>query len=52
MMKHLLLTIAALLTSVCMNAQMPSVDYTVDEVGTDFITITFMPNDAAAGYAF
>lgn len=52
MMKHLLFALAALLTSVCMNAQMASVDYTVDEVGTDFITITFMPNDVAAGYAF
>ena len=49
-MKQLLLVLAALLTSVCMNAQ-PSVDYTVDEVGTDFITITFSPNSEAAGYA-
>ena len=52
MMKHFLLTLAALLTSVCMNAQTASVDYTIDEVGTDFITITFTPNADAAGYAF
>lgn len=44
----------ALMTGLCMSAQLvgsPSVDYTVDEVGTDFITITFMPNADAAGYA-
>ena len=40
------------MTCMCLNAQNPTVDYTVDEVGTDFITITFTPNDAAAGYAF
>ncbi len=51
MMKHLLFTLAVLMTSLCINAQ-PSVDYTVDEVGTDFITITFTPNADAAGYAF
>ena len=51
MMKHLLFTLAVLMTSLCINAQ-PSVDYTVDEVGTDFITITFSPNADAAGYAF
>ena len=52
MMKKFLFALVAMLTSVCMNAQMASVDYTVDEVGTDFITITFMPNADAAGYAF
>jgi hypothetical protein len=44
----------ALVTGLCMSAQLvgsPSVDYTVDEVGTDFITITFTPNADAAGYA-
>ncbi len=51
MMKQCLLLLAALLTSVCMNAQV-SVDYTVDEVGTDYITITFTPEAGAAGYAF
>ena len=51
-MKQLVFTLAALFASLCMNAQTPSVDYTVDEVGTDFITITFTPNDAVAGYAF
>jgi hypothetical protein len=50
MMKKFLFMLAALLTSMCMNAQ-ASVDYTVDEVGTDFITITFTPNDDVAGYA-
>lgn len=52
MMKKLVFTLVAMLTSVCLNAQMASVDYTIDEVGTDFITITFMPNADAAGYAF
>ena len=52
MMKHFLFALVALMTSVCMNAQMASVDYTIDEVGTDFITVTFMPNADAAGYAF
>ena len=51
MTKHLLFTLVAVLASLCMNAS-PSVDYTVDEVGTDFITITFSPNAEAAGYAF
>ena len=44
----------ALVTGLCMSAQLvgsPSVNYTVDEVGTDFITITFTPNADAAGYA-
>ena len=50
MMKKVLFALALLLTSFCMNAQ-ASVDYTVDEVGTDFITITFTPNADAAGYA-
>ena len=43
-----------MLSCMCLNAQLvgsPSVDYTVDEVGTDFITITFTPNADAAGYA-
>ena len=43
-----------LATGLCLNAQLvgnPSVNYTVDEVGTDFITITFTPNADAAGYA-
>ena len=52
MMKQLIFTLAILMTSLCMNAQTPSVDYNVDEVGTDFITMTFMPNADAAGYAF
>ena len=52
MMKKFLFALVAMLTSVCMNAQMASVDYTVNEVGTDFITITFTPNADAAGYAF
>ena len=44
---------AVLLSGLYMSAQQgPSVDYTVDEVGTDFITITFTPNADAAGYAF
>ena len=51
MMKKILFTLAVLFTGLCMNAQAPSVDYTVDEVGTDFITITFTPNADAAGYA-
>ena len=51
MTKHLLFTLVAVLASLCMNAS-PSVDYTVDEVGTDFITISFSPNSEAAGYAF
>ena len=43
-----------LATGLCLNAQLvgnPSVDYTVDEVGTDYITITFTPNADAAGYS-
>lgn len=43
-----------LLTGLCLSAQLvgnPSVDYTVDEVGTDYITITFTPNADASGYA-
>lgn len=52
MMKKFLFALAAMLTSVCLNAQTASVDYTIDEVGTDFITITFTPNADAAGYAF
>ena len=52
MMKKFLFALAAMLTSVCLNAQTPSVDYTIDEVGTDFITITFTPNAETAGYAF
>lgn len=52
MMKHFLFALVAVMTSVYMNAQTPSVDYTIDEVGTDFITVTFMPNADAAGYAF
>jgi len=52
MMKQLIFTLAILMTGLCMNAQTPSVDYNVDEVGTDFITMTFMPNADAAGYAF
>ena len=52
MMKQLIFTLAILMTSLCVNAQTPSVDYNVDEVGTDFITMTFMPNADAAGYAF
>ena len=51
-MKKFLFALAAMLTSVCLNAQTPSVDYTIDEVGTDFITITFTPNAETAGYAF
>ncbi len=53
-MKRLLLMCMALVTGLCLSAQLvgsPSVDYTVDEVGTDFITITFTPNADAAGYA-
>jgi len=50
MMKHLLFTLVALLTSLCINAQL-TVDYTIDEVGTDFITATFTPGADAAGYA-
>lgn len=44
-----------LFTGLCMSAQLvgnPSVDYNVDEVGTDFITITFSPNADVAGYSF
>lgn len=52
MMKQLIFTLAILMTGLCMNAQTPSVDYNIDEVGTDFITMTFMPNADAAGYAF
>ena len=52
MMKQLIFTLAILMTSLCVNAQTPSVDYNIDEVGTDFITMTFMPNADAAGYAF
>ena len=54
MMKRLLLMCTVLLSGLCMSAQLvgnPSVDYTIDEVGTDFITITFTPNADAAGYA-
>ena len=54
MMKRLLFIGMLLLSGLCMSAQLvgnPSVDYTVDEVGTDFITITFTPNADAAGYA-
>ena len=54
MMKKFLLMSTVLLTSLCMSAQLvgnPSVDYTIDEVGTDYITITFTPNADAAGYA-
>ena len=53
-MKRLLMMCMALVTGLCLSAQLvgsPSVDYTVDEVGTDFITITFTPNADAAGYA-
>ena len=53
-MKRLLFIGMLLLSGLCMSAQLvgnPSVDYTVDEVGTDFITITFTPNADAAGYA-
>ena len=52
MMKQFIFTLAILMTGLCVNAQTPSVDYNVDEVGTDFITMTFMPNADAAGYAF
>ena len=52
MMKHLLFTLVALMASLFINANAASVDYTVDEVGTDFITITFTPDADAAGYAF
>jgi hypothetical protein len=52
MMKQLLLAFVALFTGIYMSAQAPAVDYTVDEVGTDFITISFTPNADAAGYAF
>ena len=52
MMKQFIFTLAILMTSLCVNAQTPSVDYNIDEVGTDFITMTFMPNADAAGYAF
>jgi len=51
MKKKLLFTLVALMASVCMNLQAATVDYTVDEVGTDFITITFTPDADAAGYA-
>ena len=54
MVKRLLLMGMIMLSCMCLNAQLvgsPSVDYTVDEVGTDFITITFTPNADAAGYA-
>ena len=51
MIKRLLFCAVLLMTGLCMNAQTPSVDYNVDEVGTDFITITFTPNADAAGYA-
>ena len=52
MMKHLLFTLVALMARLFINANAASVDYTVDEVGTDFITITFTPDADAAGYAF
>ena len=52
MMKQLIFTLAILMTGLSMNAQTPSVEYNIDEVGTDFITMTFMPNADAAGYAF
>ena len=52
MMKHLLFTLVALMASLFISANAASVDYTVDEVGTDFITITFTPDADAAGYAF
>ena len=52
MMKDLLFTLVALMASLFINANAASVDYTVDEVGTDFITITFTPDADAAGYAF
>ena len=52
MMKQLIFTLAILMTGLSMDAQTPSVDYNIDEVGTDFITMTFMPNADAAGYAF
>ena len=52
MMKQLLFTLVALMASLFINANAASVDYTVDEVGTDFITITFTPDADAAGYAF
>lgn len=54
MMKRLLMMCMVLLTGLCLSAQLvgnPSVDYTVDEVGTDYITITFTPNADASGYA-
>ena len=49
MMKKFLFACVVLLTGLCMNAQ--SVSYTVDAVGTDYITITFTPDAEAAGYA-
>ena len=55
MMKRLLLMSAVLFWGLCMSAQLtgnPTVDYTIDDVGTDYITITFTPNADAAGYAF
>ena len=51
-MKQLLIAFIALFTGIYATAQTPAVDYTVDEVGTDFITISFTPNADAAGYAF
>lgn len=51
MIKQLLFSCLAVLSCVCMYAQSPNVDYNVDEVGTDFITISFTPNADVAGYA-
>lgn len=54
MMKRLLIIGVVLMQALAMTAQLvgnPTVDYNVDEVGTDFITITFTPNADAAGYA-
>ena len=50
-MKKFLFTFAVLFTCVGLSANAASVDYTIDEVGTDFITITFTPDADAAGYA-
>ncbi len=50
-MKKFLFTFAVLFTCVGLSANAASVDYTIDEVGTDFITITFTPDANVAGYA-
>ena len=49
MKKFLIIASVVLMTGLCMNAQ--SVSYTIDAVGTDYITITFTPDADAAGYA-